>query len=355
MRIMTKTVTVGSVSIGGGLPVAVQSMTNTDTRDVQATLRQLDALAEAGCDIARLAIPDAEAADAFAAIVAKSRLPLVADIHFDHRLALACIRAGAHKIRINPGNIGGADKLAAVTALARERGIPIRIGVNSGSIEKDILARHGGKPTAKGIVESALHMVKALEDLDFVDIVVSLKSSDTAMTVESYRMMSARCGYPLHVGVTEAGTIYNGIIKSSVGIGALLLDGIGDTIRVSLTADPVEEIKAGKAILKACGLLKEGVEIISCPTCGRCGIDLQRIATEVEEKLRGIKKPLKVAVMGCVVNGPGEARECDIGIAGAEGSAVLFKDGKVLRKVREEDIVAELLAEIRKGDPDIDV
>ena len=344
-RKITRKVKVGSVYVGGDSPVSIQSMTNTDTRDVEATLDQIRALHVAGCEIIRCAVPDMEAAEAIKDICAGSPMPVVADIHFDYRLALKCVENGISAIRINPGNIGSVDRVKAVTEACKAKNIPIRIGVNSGSLEKDILERDG-KPTAKGLVESALRHVKILEELDFHDIVISIKSSDVPMMIEAYRLMSEKCNYPLHLGVTESGTKFKGTIKSSIGIGTLLAEGIGNTIRVSLTSDPIEEISVAKEILKALGYRKEGIEFVSCPTCGRTEINLIKIAEEVENRLKGLNKNIKVAVMGCVVNGPGEAREADIGIAGGKGVGIIFKKGEIIKKVKEEDLVEELIKEI---------
>ncbi|MBP1888512.1 (E)-4-hydroxy-3-methylbut-2-enyl-diphosphate synthase [Clostridium moniliforme] len=344
-RNITRIVNVGGILIGGEEPVVIQSMTNTDTRDVDKTLEQIDKLVKEGCQIVRCAVPDMEACEALKEITAKSKVPIVADIHFDYRLALKAIDNGVAKLRINPGNIGSVDRIKAVVEKAKEKKIPIRIGVNSGSLEKDILKRDG-KPTAKGLVESALRHVKILEDLEFYDIVISIKSSNVPMMIESYRLMSEKCNYPLHLGVTESGTTFKGTIKSSVGIGTLLAEGIGNTIRVSLTSDPIEEIKVAKEILKSLGYIKEGIEFVSCPTCGRTEINLIKIANEVEKRLEGSKKNIKVAVMGCVVNGPGEAREADIGIAGGKGVGIIFKKGEIVKKVKEEDLVDELIKEI---------
>ena len=338
---------IGSVTIGENEKIAVQSMTNTDTRDVEATLRQIDALSDAGADIVRLTVPDNEAADAFGEIKKKTKIPLVADIHFDYRLAIAAAKAGADKIRINPGNIGSAEKVKAVTDVCRERGIPIRIGVNSGSLPKEVKEKYPA-PCAEAFVEAAKSHIDILNNFDFDDIVISLKASDVKLTVEAYRKFREKYPYPLHVGVTEAGCEYEGIIKSSIGIGALLLDGIGDTIRVSLTADPVREIKAGRAILNSLGLLPDCPEIVSCPTCGRTKIDIIKIANEVNDKLSSVNKKIKIAVMGCVVNGPGEAADADIGIAGGDGCAVFFKHGKIVKKIREDEIISTLLEEAEK-------
>lgn len=343
----TKKIRVGSLHIGGDAPVTVQSMTNTDTRNARATIEQIKRLEEAGCDIVRVAVPDAEAAEAVERIKKGTGLPLVADIHFDYRLALACMENGVDKIRLNPGNIGGPDRVRKVVEMAKARGIPIRIGVNSGSVEKEILERYGGV-TPEGMVESALNHARMLEELDFFDIAFSIKASGVPMTLAAYRLMAERSSYPLHVGVTEAGTVFRGTVKSAVGIGALLAEGIGDTIRVSLTGDPVEEVRAGREILRSLGLEKGGVEFISCPTCGRCRIDLIKTANEIEQRLAGCKKNIKVAIMGCAVNGPGEAREADIGIAGGAGEALLFRKGEIIGKVPQDRLVEVLLAEIEK-------
>ncbi len=347
-RNRTRRINVGGVAIGGGAQVSVQSMCNTSTADAKASLAQIGALYEAGCDIVRLAVPDMAAAAAMERIAAESPIPVVADIHFDYRLALACAKAGVHKIRINPGNIGGADRVRAVAEACGEKGIPIRIGVNSGSLEKELLRKYGS-PTAEAMVESAERHIEMLTDWGFEDICLSLKASDVPLTVGAYRLAAERFPYPLHVGVTEAGTSYMGLVQSAVGIGTLLNEGIGDTIRVSLTADPVEEIKAGISILKAAGLRRGGVKIVSCPTCGRTQIDLISTAREVEERLSDLKKDITVAVMGCVVNGPGEAKEADFGLAGGKGEAVLFKKGEVVSKVAEKDMVSALLKLINEG------
>ena len=344
-RKLTRKVKVGKVYVGGDAPVTIQSMTNTDTRDVEATLKQIRELYNAGCEIIRCTVPDLEAAEAIKEIVKQSPIPVVADIHFDYRLALKCVENGISAIRINPGNIGSVDRVKAVTEACKAKNIPIRIGVNSGSLEKDILERDG-KPTAKGLVESALRHVKILEELDFHDIVISIKSSDVKMMIDAYRLMSEKVDYPLHLGVTESGTPFRGTIKSSIGIGTLLAEGIGDTIRVSLTSDPIEEIKVAKEMLKALGLREGGLEFVSCPTCGRTQIKLIEIANEVERRLEGINKDIKVAVMGCIVNGPGEAKEADIGIAGGKGEGIIFKKGEVIKKCKEEDLIEELMKEI---------
>ena len=329
-RKITKTIRVRGVPIGGGNPIPVQSMTNTHTDDVAATLAQLRRLEAAGCEIVRLAVPNQLAARALPEIRRGTDLPLVADIHFDYRLALAAVEAGFDKIRINPGNIGSPERVRMVADACRERGVPIRVGVNSGSVEKGLLEKYG--LCAKSLCESALGHVKLLEDCGFEDICISVKASDVAMTVEANRLLSTLCDYPLHIGVTEAGTKERGILKSAAGIGALLLDGIGDTIRVSLTADPVEEVRAGIAILKAAGLRREGVRFVSCPTCGRTQIDLIALAQEVEQRLQGLERDITVAVMGCVVNGPGEAHEADYGIAGGKDCGLLFRRGEILGK-----------------------
>lgn len=337
----------GNIFVGGDSPISVQSMTNTDTRDVIKTVEQIKRLQKEGCEIIRVAVPDFEAADAIKEIVKQIDIPLVADIHFDYRLAIKSVENGANALRINPGNIGSETRIKEVVDAAKFYAVPIRVGVNSGSLEKDILEKYK-RPCPEALVESAKRNVEILEKYGFTDIVISVKSSNVKETVESYRLLSKNTDYPLHLGVTEAGTIYSGTVKSSIGIGALLLDGIGDTIRVSLTDDPVEEIKLGKEILQACGVRRFGVEIISCPTCGRTSIDLIGLAKKVEEELKNINKPIKVAVMGCVVNGPGEAKEADIGIAGGIKEALIFKKGKIIKKVSEENIISELIEEINK-------
>lgn len=347
MRKITREVKIGNKKIGGNNPILVQSMTNTDTRDIEKTIEQIKRLEDYGCDIIRVAVPDMEAAEAIKEIKKNINIPLVADIHFDYRLAIKSIENGADKIRINPGNIGRQENIKKVVEIAKEKGIPIRIGVNSGSLEKEILHKYKGV-TAEAVVESALKNVLILEKLGFYDIVISLKTTNVPLTIEAYKFASSKVDYPLHVGITEAGTIEAGTIKSAVGIGTLLYLGIGDTIRVSLTGDPVHEVRVGRQILRSLGLLKEGVEIISCPTCGRTKIDLINLAEEVEKRTKNIKKPLKVAVMGCVVNGPGEAKEADIGIAGGDGEGVIFKKGKVYKKVKEEELIEELMREIEK-------
>lgn len=346
-RITTKKIKIGKLYIGGDAPVSVQSMTNTDTRNAAATIEQIKKLEEAGCDIIRCAVPDVEACDAIKDIVKQISIPLVADIHFDYRLALGAIKNGVSALRINPGNIGSDDRVKEVAKAAIDKQIPIRIGVNSGSLEKGILAKYG-KVCPEALVESALYHVNILENAKFEDIVISIKSSNVLQMIESYRMISNKVNYPLHIGVTESGTTWRGTIKSSVGIGTLLCEGIGDTIRVSLTDDPIQEVRVGKEILKSIGYLKEGIEFVSCPTCGRTQIDLIHIAEKVEERLKGCKKNIKVAIMGCVVNGPGEAREADIGIAGGKGEGLIFKKGEIIRKVKEEELVDELLKEIEE-------
>lgn len=346
-RKKTKVVSCGDIKIGGDFPISVQSMTNTDTRDVLSTIEQIKRLEEAGCEIVRVAVLDLEAADAIKKLKSKTRLPIVADIHFDYRLALQCIENGVDKLRLNPGNIGDRDRVKKVVMAAKERSIPIRIGVNAGSIDKNIIHKYG-KVTPQAMVESALEHVAILENLNFEDIVISLKASDIKLTQEAYKLISKRVDYPLHIGITEAGTIKSGTIKSSIGIGALLLDGIGDTLRISLTGDPVEEVKVGREILKLVGCRDFGIKLISCPTCGRCQIDLISIANKIEKKLEKINKPLTVAIMGCAVNGPGEAKDADIGIAGGKSSALLFKKGEIIRKIDEDKIEKVLLDEIMK-------
>ena len=340
---MTKQIMVGGVPIGGGAPVTIQSMTNTRTDDVEATLHQIRTLAAAGCEIIRVAVPDMAAAKAVGKLKEESPIPVVVDIHFDYKLALEAIAAGADKVRINPGNIGGADHVKAVAQACARRGVPIRIGVNGGSLEKPLLAKYGGV-CPEAMVESAFGHIRLLNQFDFDDICVSLKSSSVPMTMKAYRLMSRASDYPLHIGVTEAGTVRMGTLKSAVGIGGLLALGIGDTMRVSLSADPVEEVYAAKEILKAAGVRKEGAELVSCPTCGRTRIDLIALANEVEERLKTVDKPITVAVMGCVVNGPGEASAADCGIAGGVGEGLLFKKGQIIKKVPQEQLVDELFA-----------
>jgi (E)-4-hydroxy-3-methylbut-2-enyl-diphosphate synthase len=344
-RVNTRKIKIGNIYVGGDAPVSVQSMTNTDTRNISATVAQILKLEEAGCDIIRCAVPDMEASEALKEITRQIHIPLVADIHFDYNLALSSIKNGVSALRINPGNIGSIERVKLVAEAAKEKGVPIRIGVNSGSLERELLQSYG-KVCPEALVESALRHVDILEKLNFNDIVISIKSSNVIQMIESYRLISQKTDYPLHIGVTESGTIWRGTIKSSVGIGTLLCEGIGDTIRVSLTGDPVEEIKVGKEILKSVGYLQEGVEFISCPTCGRTQIDLISIAKEVEERLGTLNKRIKIAVMGCAVNGPGEAREADIGIAGGNGEGLIFKKGEIVKKVKEQDLVEELIKEI---------
>ena len=344
---MTKQILVGGVPIGGGAPVVIQSMLNTKTTDVEGSLKQIRQLASAGCQIARLAVPNMEAARSFADICKDSPLPLVADIHFDYRLAIAAAEGGASKIRINPGNIGGEDRVKAVVEVCKDKHIPIRIGVNGGSLEKHILAKYGA-PVPEAMVESALYHVRLLEKFDFNNIVISIKNSNVPRMMEAYRQLSAVTDYPLHVGVTEAGTYQMGLLKSGMGIGGMLLEGIGDTIRVSLAADPEKEVEAGYNILRAVGFPVAGPEVITCPTCGRTQYPCTEIANEVERRLQGCKKSIKVAVMGCVVNGPGEAREADIGIAGGKGEAVLFVHGNPVKKLTGDNILDQFMEEIYK-------
>jgi len=344
-RKLTRPIRIGPVQIGGGAPVVVQSMTNTDTREVAATLAQIERLAAAGCEVVRLAVPDQKAVRAFAEIKREAPVPLIADIHFNYRLALAALEAGADAVRINPGNLGGAAKTKAVVEACRARGVPLRLGVNAGSLEADLLEKYGA-PTPQALVESALRWVQQLEDWDFFDFKISLKSSDVVATVKAYRELACRVDCPLHLGVTEAGGLIAGTVKSALGIGMLLAEGIGDTIRVSLTRDPVEEVRVAYEILRALHLRERGVELISCPTCGRCRIDLFGLAEEAERRLLKVATPLKVAIMGCVVNGPGEAREADVGIAGGRRVGALFKKGKLVRKVPEKELLSALLAEV---------
>ncbi len=339
---MTRQIHVGPVAIGGGAPVSIQSMTNTPTHDVEATLGQIRALAAAGCNIVRVAVPDEAAARAIGALKAGSPVPLVADIHFDYRLALMAAEQGIDKIRINPGNIGGADRVEQVARACMERGIPIRIGVNGGSLERELLERYGG-PTPEAMVESAMGHIALLERYGFEDICISLKASSVPVTMAAYQLMAQRYDYPLHLGVTEAGTPELGVLKAAAGIGGLLALGVGDTLRVSLTADPVEEVLAARQILKAIGLRREGPELISCPTCGRTQIGLIPMARRVEELLKGVDKPITVAVMGCIVNGPGEARHADVGIAGGRGEGVLFRKGEIVARLPEDRLVPELM------------
>lgn len=344
---MTKQITVGGVALGGGAPVTIQSMCNTKTEDAAATAAQIRALEDAGCEIVRVTVPTMEAARAISAIKERISIPLVADIHFDHRLAVEAAVRGADKIRINPGNIGGEENVKAVVDACRARRIPIRVGVNGGSLEKALLAKYG-RVTPEALVESAMGHIRLLEKFDFTDICVSVKSSDVPLNMAAYRLLHERVDYPLHLGVTEAGTPSMGLIKSAIGIGGLLCEGIGDTVRVSLTADPVEEVYAARRILQACGIRRSGVNLVSCPTCGRTGYNMIPIAEELEKRLAGCSKKITVAVMGCVVNGPGEASAADIGIAGGEGEGLIFRKGKVLYKVPQEKLVDALLEEIEK-------
>ncbi len=343
----TRKIFYGDVPVGGDSPITVQSMTNTDTRNVDKTVKQILSLEEAGCDIIRVAVPDFEAAKALKEIKSSISIPLIADIHFDYKLALESVKNGVDGLRINPGNIGSRDRVREVVNACKENNVPIRIGVNSGSINKTQLDKFGGV-TVDSMVESALEHIRILEDMNYQDMIISLKASDIRLTVDSYKKISSLVDYPLHIGITEAGTEWSGTIKSSIGIGSLLLMGIGDTIRVSLTGNPLEEVRVGKQILRSLGLLKDKIEIISCPTCGRTQIDLIKLTKEVEQRLEKIYKPIKVAIMGCAVNGPGEAREADLGIAGGKGSGLIFRKGKILRKVKEDKLVDELIEEIEK-------
>lgn len=351
-RRKTRQISAGDVKIGGNAPISVQSMTNTDTTDIDATVSQIKRLEEAGCEIIRVAVPDKAAAEALGKIKKQIKIPLIADIHFDYRLALKAIEHGVDGLRINPGNIGDKKKIGAVVYACKERRIPIRIGVNAGSLEKDLLKKYG-HPTPDAMVESALRHIKILEELDFYNIKVSLKASSVVNTIEAYRLISKKVDCPLHIGISEAGPLFSGTIKSAVGLGILLSEGIGDTIRISLTADPVKEVEAAYEILKSLGLRKRGINIISCPTCGRLEIDVIRLASEVEQRLSHIKKPLDVSVLGCVVNGIGEGKEADIGIAGGRGIGIVFKHGRIMKKVKEKDIadllVSEVLEMARKG------
>jgi (E)-4-hydroxy-3-methylbut-2-enyl-diphosphate synthase len=347
MKKMTRQIRIGTIPIGGGAPCSVQSMCSTDTRNIPATTQQITALAEAGCELVRCAVLDSDAAEALGAIKTAITIPLIADIHFDYKLALTALKKGVDGLRINPGNIGEKWKVQEVVQAARERSVPIRIGVNAGSLEKELLVKFG-HPTAEAMVESALGHVRILEELGYDQIKISIKASDVMKTIEAYRLLSQRVDYPLHIGITEAGTTFSGTIKSSVGLGILLSEGIGDTLRVSLTGDPVDEIRVGYGILKALGLRQRGINLVSCPTCGRCQIDLVPVAEEVERRLQGVTKPLTVAIMGCVVNGPGEAREADVGVAGGKGEGLLFRHGEIVRKVPEKELADALVAEVVK-------
>lgn len=346
-RDKTKVIDIGGVKIGGGNQVAVQSMTNTKTEDVAATVAQILELEEAGCDIVRVAVPTMEAAEAISGIKDQIHIPLVADIHFDYRLAIASVENGADKIRINPGNIGARERLEKVVAACKAKNVPIRVGVNSGSLEKELLEKHG-HPTVAALVESAVNQCRAIEELGYDNLVVSIKSSDVSTSVEAYTLAAETLPYPLHLGITEAGTAWAGTIKSSVGLGALLQAGLGDTMRVSLTENPVEEVRVARQILKSLGMLDGGIDIVACPTCGRTEIDLIGIAKEVEERCVGMDLNIKVAVMGCVVNGPGEAKEADIGLAGGKGVGIIFKKGEIIRKVPEAELVDALMDEVLK-------
>ncbi len=347
-RRKTRQISVGSIKIGSNSPISVQSMTNTDTADVKATVNQIKALERAGCEIVRVAVPNMEAAEAVGKIKKSINIPLIADIHFDYRLALKVIDKGIDGLRLNPGNIGDKERIKTVVKAAKDKKIPIRIGVNAGSLEKDILERYS-HPTAEAMVESALRHIRILEDLDFHEIKISLKASDVWKTIQAYRLLAKKVDYPFHIGITEAGTIFSGTIKSAAGLGILLSEGIGDTLRVSLTGDPVEEVRVGWEILKAMKLRERGVNIISCPTCGRIKLDIITLANEIEKRLSHITKPINIAVMGCVVNGPGEAVESDIGIAGGDGVGLLYIKGKPAKKVKEEDIVEAIVREVEKG------
>ena len=347
MKKMTRQIHLGSILIGGDAPCSVQSMCSTDTRDISATITQINELAEVGCEIIRCAVPDQDAAHALAQIKKLSPIPVVADIHFDYKLALQVLEGGIDGLRLNPGNIGEKWKVAEIVASAAGRKVPIRIGVNAGSLEKELLRKYG-HPSAEAMVESAIGHVRILEDLNYREIKVSLKASDVMKTVAAYRLFSEQSDYPLHIGITEAGTLFSGTIKSSVGLGILLADGIGDTLRVSLTGAPKEEVRVGYDILKAVGLRQRGVNFVSCPTCGRCQIDLIRVAEEVERRLQGVDRQITVAVMGCAVNGPGEAREADVGIAGGKGEGLVFRHGEIVRKVPEDELADALMEEIAK-------
>jgi (E)-4-hydroxy-3-methylbut-2-enyl-diphosphate synthase len=348
MRKQTKKVMCGNVEIGGGANISVQSMTNTFTKDIKSTVKQILDLEEVGCEIVRVAVADMEDAEAISEIKQQIHIPIVADIHFDYRLAIKSIENGIDKLRINPGNIGSIERVQKVVEAAKPRNIPIRIGVNVGSIHKDILEKYNGQPTAQGMVESALEHVKILEDLDYNNIVISLKGTDIKMTVDAYSLMSKKVNYPLHVGITHSGTLFDGSIRSAIGVGSLLLNGIGDTMRISLTDDPREEVKVAREILKGLGLRNFGINYITCPTCGRTKIDIIELSKQIQEGLKNVNKPITVAIMGCAVNGPGEARQSDIGIAGGVGEALLFKKGVIIRKIKEEDIVNTLIKEINK-------
>ncbi len=351
VRRKTRQVRVGGVPIGGDAPISVQTMTKTKTDDIRGTVGQIVAAAEAGCDIVRVTVNDKEAAEAMKEIVRQSPLPIVADIHFNHIFALKAVEAGVAKVRINPGNIGSKDRIRQVLTAAQDKGIPIRIGVNSGSLEEDILEKHG-YPTAEALFESAMRHVEICNEFGFHDVIISVKSTDVKLMIEAYRLVAQRTDIPLHLGVTEAGTTRVGTIKSAVGIGSLLAEGIGDTIRVSLTDDPVKEVEVGKEILRSLGLASRNIELIACPTCGRLEVDLFGIMGKLEEKLAGVKKPVKIAVLGCVVNGPGEASEADIGIAAGKGVAILYRKGELVKRVKEEEIVQTVLDEVERFQPE---
>lgn len=350
VRRTTRQVNVGGIKIGGGAPISVQTMTKTKTEDIAGTVAQINTATDAGCDIVRVTVNDKEAAEAMAAIVRQSPIPIVADIHFNHIFALKAIEAGVAKVRLNPGNIGSKDRIKEVLTAAKAKGIPIRIGVNSGSLEEDILQKHG-YPTAEALYESAMRHVGICDEFDFHDVIISVKSTDVRLMIEAYRLVAARTDIPLHLGVTEAGLTRVGTVKSSIGIGTLLAEGIGDTIRVSLTDDPVKEVEVGKEILRSLGLASRNVEIIACPTCGRLEVDLFSITLELEQRLSGIKKPVKIAILGCVVNGPGEASEADIGIAAGKGVAILYRKGEMIRKIQESEIVDTVVEEVLKFQP----
>lgn len=346
-RRKTRQVKVGNLSIGGNAPITIQSMTNTDTRDIPSTIEQIKRLEAAGCEIVRLAVPDLAAADALKEIKKNVSIPLVADIHFDYRLALASLESGVDKLRLNPGNIGGQDRVRQVVTAAKERNVPIRIGVNGGSLDRDILSKYG-HPSPEALVESALQHLGYLDELNFSDVILAIKSSDVPNTIKAYRLLAEETDCPFHIGITESGTKEGGTVKSSVGIGILLSEGLGDTLRVSLTGDPVEEIRVGRTILQSLGLRESGVKVISCPTCGRCHLDLEPIALEIEKRVANLDKTMTVAIMGCAVNGPGEAREADIGIAGGNGEGLLFKKGEIIRKLKSDEIVEVLMDEIMR-------
>lgn len=348
LRRKSRAVMAGDVQIGGGANISVQSMTNTFTKDIGSTVAQILGLEEAGCEIVRVAVADNEDAEAIKKIKKQIHIPIVADIHFDYRLALKAIESGVDKLRINPGNIGSADRVKKIVEMAKPKNIPIRIGVNAGSIQKDILKKYDGNVTAEGMVESALEHVKILEDLDYENIVVSMKGTDIKMTIDAYRSIAKKVDYPLHLGITHSGTLFEGSIRSAIGVGSLLADGIGDTIRISLTDDPTEEVKVAREILKSLNLRNFGINYITCPTCGRTKINIIELSKKIQEGLKNVNKPITVAIMGCAVNGPGEARQSDIGIAGGSGEALLFKKGKIVRKIKEEEVIQTLLDEIEK-------